>query len=146
MWSERASPDDATRSRVHCQTTRSRQREQERCHDGTGQRHEELRREPPRARTDVRPRIRLDLDDMHSHIYGMKRTTVFLDEETLLRLQKAAQRTGVSAASLIREALALYLDAPATATPMPSIAGQFASGSTDNAERVDEWLWRNPHA
>ncbi len=76
----------------------------------------------------------------------MKRTTVFLDEETLLRLQKAAQRTGVSAASLIREALALYLDAPATATPMPSIAGQFASGSTDIAERVDEWLWRNPHA
>lgn len=76
----------------------------------------------------------------------MKRTTVFLDEETLLRLQKAAQRTGVSSASLVREALALYLDAPAAATPMPSIAGQFASGSTDTAERVDELLWRDPHA
>ena len=76
----------------------------------------------------------------------MKRTTVFLDEATLLRLQKVAQRTGVSSAALVREALAMYLDAPVAPSPMPSITGQFASGSTDTAEHVDDLLWRDPHA
>jgi predicted transcriptional regulator len=76
----------------------------------------------------------------------MKRTTFFLDEQLLLRLQKAAQRSGVSSAALVREALALYLDAPRSASAVPSVAGLFASGSTDTSERVDDLLWRNPHA
>ncbi len=75
----------------------------------------------------------------------MKRTTIFLDEATLLRLQKAAQRTGVSAAALVREAVALYLDTPQTPTPLPPIAGQFASGKADTSERVDDLLWPDPH-
>ena len=80
------------------------------------------------------------------YIYGMKRTTVFLDERTLLRLRRAAQRKGVSSATLVREAVNRYLDAPPVTTGLPSVAGQFASGHRDTAERADELLWPNPHA
>jgi metal-responsive CopG/Arc/MetJ family transcriptional regulator len=80
------------------------------------------------------------------NMYSMKRTTVFLDEETLLRLQKTAQRTGVSSASLVREAIAMYLDTPKTGAAMPSIAGKFSSGTSDTSEHVDDLLWSKPHA
>lgn len=76
----------------------------------------------------------------------MRRTSIFLDEQTLARLHKAAQRSGTSSAALIREALSLYLDAPRAAVGLPSVTGQFASGTTDTAERADELLWRDPHA
>ena len=76
----------------------------------------------------------------------MKRTTIFLDEQTLLRLKRAAQRQGVASAALVREAIHRYLDAPANPTSVPSIAGQFASGTDDTADRVDALLWRDPHA
>ena len=76
----------------------------------------------------------------------MKRTTVFLDEQTLARLRRAAQRQGVSSATLVREAVSRYLDAPQGAAGLPPIAGKFASAATDTAERVDELLWRDPHA
>jgi predicted transcriptional regulator len=79
------------------------------------------------------------------HIYAMKRTTVFLDEATLVRLQRTAQRTGVSAAALVREAVAIYLAGSQTAAAVPEIAGQFSSGHADTSERVDELLWRDPH-
>ncbi len=75
----------------------------------------------------------------------MKRTTVFFDAQTLQRLQLAAQRRGVSSASMVREAVALYLSAPPTATPVPSILGQFASGHTDTASKVDDLLWGSAH-
>jgi len=39
----------------------------------------------------------------------MQRTTIYLDEELKRRLQEAAARTGTSEASLIREALGIYL-------------------------------------
>jgi len=76
----------------------------------------------------------------------MKRTTIFLPEQTLRQLQRAAQRKKVSAATLVREAIASYLSAPASVGAIPSIAGQFASGSSDTSERVDELLNRDPHA
>lgn len=75
----------------------------------------------------------------------MKRTTVFIDDGTLKRLQQAAARKGVSSAAMIREALAVYLATPATPTPAPSVLGQFASGKSDTASNVDEMLWSNPH-
>ena len=80
------------------------------------------------------------------HIYDMKRTTVFLDEQILARLHRAAQRKGVSAATLVREAVSQYLDAPQATTRLPSVTGQFASGHRDTAERADDLLWRNPHS
>jgi hypothetical protein len=79
------------------------------------------------------------------HIYGMKRTTVFFDDQMMLQLQRAAQRSGVSTASLVREAVARYLAAPGATSPLPSIAGQFASGASDTSEQVDSLLWKDPH-
>jgi hypothetical protein len=78
-------------------------------------------------------------------IYGMKRTTVFFDDQMMLRLQRAAQRTGVSTASLVREAVARYLADPGAPTSLPSITGQFASGTSDTSEQVDTLLWKGPH-
>jgi hypothetical protein len=75
----------------------------------------------------------------------MKRTSIFLDEQTLAQLQRAALRSGVSAASLVREAVALYLATPAAPQSMPSVAGQFSSEMSDTSARVDDLLWRDPH-
>jgi hypothetical protein len=70
---------------------------------------------------------------------------MFIDEALLRRLQRLAQRQGVSYATLVREALVQYLADPRVAGALPSIAGKFSSGETDTSERVDELLWRDPH-
>lgn len=81
------------------------------------------------------------------NMYGMKRTTVFLDQELEQRLRGAARREGRPAAGMVREALVAYLAArEAAGTPLPSIAGQFSSGHDDTSERADELLWRDPHS
>ena len=75
----------------------------------------------------------------------MKRTSLFLDDKLLETLRRAADRRGVSVASLVREAVAAYL-APSSSSPnVPSIAGRFSSGKSDTSERVDELLWKHPH-
>jgi len=74
----------------------------------------------------------------------MKRTSLFLDAKLLENLRRAADRRGVSVASLVREAVAAYL-APASAGTLPSFAGKFESGHADTSVRVDELLWKNPH-
>lgn len=75
----------------------------------------------------------------------MRRTSLFLDEDLTALLQKAARKRGVSFATVVREALAAYVAGTAGGTRLPSIAGQFASGSSDTSERVDELLWQDPH-
>ena len=80
------------------------------------------------------------------NIYVMKRTTIFLDDGLLARARRLARRQGVSFATVVREALAAYLASPGADTSLPSIAGRFASGTDDTAERADELLWRDPHA
>ena len=77
--------------------------------------------------------------------YAMNRTSLFLDEETIKRIQKLARARGVSFASLVREALAQYVADAEPAMAVPSIAGRFASGEIDTSERADELLWHNPH-
>ena len=79
----------------------------------------------------------------------MKRTSLFLDEQLQLQLQRLAKRRGVSFATVVREALAVYVaspDAPDRPPAIPAIAGRFSSGHRDTASRVDELLWRDPHA
>ena len=77
----------------------------------------------------------------------MKRTTVFLEENLLVKAQRYARKNGVSFATLVREALATYLATGNTATArLPSFAGQFESGRSDTSSRVDELLWSDPHA
>jgi hypothetical protein len=80
------------------------------------------------------------------HIYGVKRTSLFLDEAVLEALEAEATRRGISMASLVREALAAYVAQPGGRMPLPSITGQFASGHADTSARVDELLWTNPRA
>jgi hypothetical protein len=82
---------------------------------------------------------------MIRHIYGVKRTSFFLDESVLQALEAEAGRRGVSVASLVREALAAYVTNPGGRMPLPSITGQFASGHADTSARVDELLWQHPH-
>lgn len=77
----------------------------------------------------------------------MKRTTIFLDEATELRLREMARRTDRPMAGLVREALVAYLaSGDANPTPLPSITGRFASGQSDTSESVDQLLWSDPHS
>ncbi len=80
----------------------------------------------------------------------MKRTSLFLDDKVVGQLQRLARRRGQSFAAVVREALAVYAAEPAgdaTASPVvPAIAGRFRSGFTDTSARVDDLLWRDPHA
>ena len=77
----------------------------------------------------------------------MKRTSLFLDPKIVTQLQRLARRRGVSFATVVREALAVYAVGPTTeGTAVPSVAGRFQSGHHDTASRVDELLWREPHA
>lgn len=83
------------------------------------------------------------------YICAMKRTTIFLPEQILRQLQRVAHRKQVSTATLVREAVTRYLDAPDTpdvTARLPSIAGKFASGTCDTSRRTDELLWHDPHA
>ena len=77
-------------------------------------------------------------------IYGMKRTTVFLDAKVERELKRLAARRGVSFATIVREAAAAYV-APSGAGTVPAIAGRFSSGHKETAERADELLWHDPH-
>ena len=77
----------------------------------------------------------------------MKRTTVFFDEELLRRAQRFARKAGKSFATVVREALEGYLTqgGPQSGT-LPNLAGRFGSGRPDTSERVDDLLWKDPHA
>ncbi|NIN09882.1 MAG: type II toxin-antitoxin system VapB family antitoxin [Gemmatimonadales bacterium] len=77
----------------------------------------------------------------------MRRTTVFLDDALLRRAQRVARSEGKSFAALVREAVEAYVaGARAGGAALPSVAGRFASGTTETAERADDYLWREPHS
>ncbi len=81
------------------------------------------------------------------YIYVMRRTTVFLEDLLLRRARAHARREGRTFASLVREAVAVYIAEPRPrGAGLPSIAGRFASGAADTADRTDELLWKDPHA
>lgn len=73
----------------------------------------------------------------------MKRTTIMVDEGTLLELSQIADERGTSASQLIREALAEYVvaaraDQQAT-RPLPSFVG-IGEGPADLSARAEELL------
>ena len=79
----------------------------------------------------------------------MKRTSLFLDDKIVAQMQRLAKRRGVSFATVVREAMATYVARPSPdgiSETLPSITGRFASAHGDTASRVDELLWRDPHA
>lgn len=77
-------------------------------------------------------------------MYVMKRTSIFVDEKLLRQARKYGRETGMSFATIVREALARYLANPAGGD-LPSVAGRFSSGTKDTSSRVHELLWRQPH-
>jgi hypothetical protein len=78
----------------------------------------------------------------------MKRTTVFLEEEAERELRLVAERKGVPAASVLREAIDRYLGEERRKTPRPLrflAAGH--SGTRKTAEREEDLVFRDlkPH-
>ncbi len=71
------------------------------------------------------------------HMYGMRKTTVYLPEDLKAALQRLAIERGSSEAALIREAIGLLthrVDAPVPKLPL------FRAKGPPIAERVDEEL------
>jgi hypothetical protein len=76
----------------------------------------------------------------------MHRTTIFIEMELLRQARRRARQEGKSFAAVVREALAAYVaGTPHSTDRLPSVAGRFASGTSDTSERVDELLWTDPH-
>jgi predicted transcriptional regulator len=79
-------------------------------------------------------------------MYAMRRTTIFIEDALLKRIRQMARREGKSFAAVVRESLAAYASGQQRqGTRLPRLAGRFASGRHDTAERVDELLWTDPH-
>jgi hypothetical protein len=75
----------------------------------------------------------------------MRRTTIFLTDALERDLKLYARRAGVPVASVVREAVEVYLvETRATSSRVPSFAGVGASGRTDTADRHEEQLWKDP--
>lgn len=70
----------------------------------------------------------------------MKRTTIFIDESLLRRLQQVGRSEGRSFASVFRDAAVAYLEQREAPRPgrLPSIAGMYSSGYQDTSERMEE--------
>ena len=79
-------------------------------------------------------------------MYGMKRTTIFIDPSLERRARQQARREGKSFAAVVREALAAYVveRVPAKGA-LPSWVGMGDSGRSDIASHVDDFLWTDPH-
>ena len=70
----------------------------------------------------------------------MKRTTVYLDEATDLKLTQLARRQSRPKAELIREALEAYVERQTEPRRLPRSVGMGRSGVPDLAERDEEIL------
>lgn len=77
----------------------------------------------------------------------MKRTTVFVPEQVERDLHDYARQDNRPTASLVREALEEYVARRRTPRPLPSFAGQFASGYSATAGNTDAVLFKSlsPH-
>jgi hypothetical protein len=75
---------------------------------------------------------------IYGTLYGVTKTTVYLDSDTVLALRQMAETQGRSQAELIREAVATYTR-KAKRPRIPGI-GEFDSGHTDTSERAEQLL------
>jgi predicted transcriptional regulator len=72
-------------------------------------------------------------------IYGMEKTTVYLDEIDYRRLKRVAARRRIPPARLLREAVAEFVARHDTPTRARSL-GAFRSGRGDLAEKAEALL------
>ena len=71
----------------------------------------------------------------------MLRTTIYLDEETVLAVRQLAGQQQCSQADVIREALRRYLECqPEYPRPMPPGIGAYRSGRQDVSARAEDLL------
>ncbi len=85
---------------------------------------------------------------MYVSIRHMKRTTVFLDEEAEQDLRLLAERKGVPAASVLREAIDRYLGEERRKTGLPvRFLAVGRSGTRTTSERQEKLVFRDlePH-
>ena len=68
----------------------------------------------------------------------MKKTTLYLDEQTDVALKQLARAQGRSQAEVIREALAVY--STSAERPRPLGVGAYRSGRSDVSARAEELL------
>ena len=74
----------------------------------------------------------------------MQRTTIFADEYLLKEIKDLAKQEKRSIASLIRDALVLYLHSRKSPAPTFSFISIGESGRHDLAEKHEEFLWAKP--
>jgi hypothetical protein len=72
----------------------------------------------------------------------MHKTTLYLDEATLVEIRQLAQRRGTNQATVVREALSEYL--AKSSRPRPKGIGAYTSGQDDVSERAEEILGSRP--
>ena len=75
---------------------------------------------------------------IYGTLYGVTKTTVYLDPDTVLALRQMAETQGRSQAELIRDALEAYTR-KAKRPKIPGI-GEFDSGHTDTSECAEQLL------
>lgn len=73
-------------------------------------------------------------------LYGVTKTTVYLDSDIALALRQMAEAQGRSQAEIIRQALETFTR-NARQPKIPGI-GEFDSGHTDTSERAEQILRR----
>jgi len=71
-------------------------------------------------------------------VYGVTKTTVYLDSDVALALRQIAEAQGRSQADLIRDALAAYTNG--AKRPLPRGLGKYDSGEAHGAERAKDFL------
>jgi len=71
---------------------------------------------------------------------GMRRTTVFADDEVLDSLLAMARRRGITLAEITREALTAYVSRQRGKRRPLTLAGIGRSGRSDVAERAEDLL------
>lgn len=74
----------------------------------------------------------------------MRKTTLYLEEETAAALKRIARSQGRSQSEVIREALARY--ARGEPPPAPQGVGRYRSGRRDVSARAEEILRRRARA
>ena len=71
----------------------------------------------------------------------MRRTTIYLDEDTVLAIRQLADAENLSQAEIIRDALKAYLQqAQASGRPLPPGIGAYRSGRQDISEQAEVLL------
>jgi metal-responsive CopG/Arc/MetJ family transcriptional regulator len=81
------------------------------------------------------------MSDIYANIYGMIRTTVYLEKDLVVALRNRAEAEKRSQAEIIRQAIRRYLEDTSGFQRPPIVgAGSYRSGRSDVSKRAEELL------